>query len=145
MIYCFKNLLMPRKRVAHAWSSPSIKRRMSCVFCSSQCKEQEAELNWWSRKSISLVSTSNFAATVPATRAKSPQSSWWVTFLCCPLWPPLMSCTILLPWVVLRPFLFLICNSVISQFPCNLINLMRGVREGKNWKDAILKKTLRFH
>lgn len=53
MLYCFKNLLMLRKRVAHG-SSPSIKRRIPCVFCFLQCKEQKVELNCWSRKSISL-------------------------------------------------------------------------------------------
>lgn len=51
------------------------------ALCSSQCKEQKAELNCWSRRCISLVSTSNFAASIPATSAKSPQSSWLATSL----------------------------------------------------------------
>lgn len=81
MLYCFKNLLMPKKRVAHGWSSPSIKRKIPYVFCSLQSKEQKVELNCWTRKSISLVSISTFAATIPATSAKSPQPPWWATSL----------------------------------------------------------------
>lgn len=54
MLYCFKNLLMPRKKAAHGWSSQSIKRGMPCVFCSLQCKEQKVELNCWSRKTSVL-------------------------------------------------------------------------------------------
>lgn len=134
MVYCFKNLFMPRKRVAHGWSSPS---RGGCLTV----KGAESRATLLEQKKHQSCLYFQLCCKYSSNQCK-------ITSVI--LMDHLSLMSLLVQSCCLEWFYVLFCSSSATHSSpsltntCNLINLTRGVRGWKKLERCYSKENIKI-